>query len=375
MGTDPSTSTGGEMATSSTPTAGDRPAAPSPVSDRLRRLPLHQRLLARPATGAALIAVFVWIVFAVIDLANGGTSPFLQPDGTLNYLDVAAQVGIIGTSVALLMIGGEFDLSIGALVGFAGIAIGILSTEAGLPLWLSILLAIALTTLLGAVNGWLVVRTNLPSFIVTLATLFIIRGATQALTAQITNITFIPIDRAVVAADPIAWLFNWSVPIVERAEIKASMFWWILLTAAGAYLFARTRFGNWIAGVGGSNAAARNLGVPVARVKIALFAMTGFSAAILGTVQSMTFFSADVLRGRGMELDAIATSVIGGTLLTGGYGSVVGAAIGALALGMARIGIVFASINADWYFVAIGTLLLVAVVLNKWIRRRFAGLA
>jgi simple sugar transport system permease protein len=112
----------------------------------------------------------------------------------------------------------------------------------------------------------------------------------------------------------------------------------------------------------------------VARVKISLFALTAFSAAILATVQSMTFFSSDVLRGRGLELDAITTAVIGGSLLTGGYGSVIGAAIGALALGMARIGIVFANINSDWYFIAIGTLLLVAVVLNNWIRRRFAGL-
>jgi simple sugar transport system permease protein len=139
-------------------------------------------------------------------------------------------------------------------------------------------------------------------------------------------------------------------------------------------VLARTRFGNWITGVGGSATAARNLGVPVARVKIILFATTAFSAAILAAVQSMTFFSADVLRGRGLELTAITTAVIGGTLLTGGYGSVVGTAIGALALGMASIGIVFASINADWYFVAIGTLLLVSVVLNNWIRRRFAGL-
>ncbi|MBA2276103.1 MAG: ABC transporter permease, partial [Chloroflexi bacterium] len=121
-------------------------------------------------------------------------------------------------------------------------------------------------------------------------------------------------------------------------------------------------------------AAARTLGVPVARVKVALFALTAFSAGILATIQSMTFFSADVLRGRGIELDAITTAVIGGSLLTGGYGSVIGAAIGALSLGMARIGIVFSNINADWYTIAIGTLLLVAVVLNNWIRRRFAGI-
>ncbi len=184
-----------------------------------------------------------------------------------------------------------------------------------------------------------------------------------------TNITFISIDRTAVASDPIAWLFNWS-----SGNLKVSIFWWLLIASMGAYLLAKTRFGNWVTGVGGSPAAARNLGVPVARVKIALFALTAFSAGILATIQSMTFFSADVLRGRGIELDAITTAVIGGSLLTGGYGSVIGAAIGALSLGMARIGIVFANINADWYTIAIGTLLLVAVVLNNGIRRRFAGI-
>lgn len=354
------------------PSSGPAESAPA----RLRRVPLIQRLLARPAAGAAIIVIFVWLVFAGISIASD-SFVFLGLKGTLSYLDVAAQVGIVGTSVALLMIAGEFDLSIGSLVGFAGIVIGILVVEFGLPIWLSIVIAMVATTGLGVINGIIVVRTGLPSFIVTLATLFIIRGMTQAITAEITNITYIPIGEARVAADPIAWIFNWSgiVHVAgQSGELKVSIFWWILVAAIGAYVLGRTRFGNWIAGVGGSASAARNLGVPVARVKITLFALTAFSASILATIQSMTFFSADVLRGRGIELDAITTAVIGGTILAGGYGSVVGAAIGALALGMARIGIVFASINADWYFASIGTLLLVSVVLNNWIRRRFAGI-
>jgi simple sugar transport system permease protein len=337
-------------------------------SGRLRRIPLGQRLLGRPAAGAAIIALFLWVVFAVLG-AKGG---FLGLAGTLSYLDVAAQVGILGTSVALLMIGGEYDLSIGSLVGFAGIIIGIGVTTYGIPVWLAILIAIAATTGLGAVNGIIVVRTGLPSFIVTLATLFIIRGVTVAVTALITNITYIPIDHTLVAADPIAWLFNWSGG--ERGAFKVSILWWLVIAGFGAYVLGKTRFGNWIAGVGGSASAARNLGVPVARVKIILFASTGFSAAILATITSMTYFSADVLRGRGQELNAITTAVIGGTLLSGGYGSVVGTAIGSLALGMAQIGIFFANINADWYFAAIGSLLLISVVLNNWIRRRFAGI-
>jgi simple sugar transport system permease protein len=356
------------MATSGPAVTEGADAAKPDVSDRIRQVSLAQRFLGRPAAGAAIIAIFLWVVFAIL----GGAGGFLSLNGTLNYLDVAAQVGIVATSVALLMIGGEYDLSIGSLVGFAGIVIGIGVTTWGLPVWLMIIIAIVATTGLGALNGIIVVRTGLPSFIVTLATLFIIRGLTQAVTALITNITYIPIDHGVVANDPIAWLFNWQGG--ERGIFKVSIIWWIVIAAFGAYVLGKTRFGNWIAGAGGSPVAARNLGVPVARVKIILFASTGFSAAILATIVSMTYFSADVLRGRGLELSAITTAVIGGTLLSGGYGSVVGTAIGALALGMASIGIVFANINADWYFAAIGTLLLVSVVLNNWIRRRFAGI-
>ena len=349
----------------------------APRSDRLRQLSLTQRVLARPATGALIIVVFVWIVFAGITLARGSTA-FIGLAGTLNYLDVAAQVGIIATAVALLMIAGEFDLSIGSMVGFAGIIMGIGATIWNLPVWLSILLAMALATALGAVNGFIVVRTGLPSFIVTLATLFIIRGASSVLTSIVSPITYIPIEPAKIASDPLASIFAWTLPFQlgggATTSFQVSIVFWIVIAIVGIYILGRTRFGNWIAGVGGSGAAARNLGVPVARVKIALFALTAFSAAILAAIQTTRFTSADILRGTGYELDAITTAVIGGSLLTGGYGSVAGTLLGALALGMARQGIVFADINADWYKIAIGTLLLVAVVLNNWIRRRFAGL-
>jgi simple sugar transport system permease protein len=360
------------MATTTTAT----PAAPG--SDRLRQLSLAQRFLARPAAGALIIVIFVWLVFAAISLARGNAA-FLGLAGTLNYLDVASQVGILATAVALLMIAGEFDLSIGSMVGFAGIVIGICVTIWGLPVWLSIIVALVVTTFLGVLNGLIVVRTGLPSFIVTLATLFIIRGASAVLTSSVTNITYIPISPDVMAGDPLAAIFGWDLPIDmgggATSSIQVSIVFWILIALAGIYVLGRTRFGNWIAGAGGSASAARNLGVPVARVKITLFAMTALSAAVLAAIQSVRFNSADVLRGTGFELDAITTAVIGGCLLTGGYGSVAGALLGALALGMARQGIVFASINADWYLISIGTLLLVAVVLNNWIRRRFAGLS
>ena len=362
------------MATS---TAG---AGPAPGTERLRQVSLTQRLLAKPAAGALVIVVFVFLVFLTLSAltnSSGGLPTFITGPGILNWVGQASQIGIIATSVALLMIAGEFDLSVGSLVAFSGIIIGIGSTVWGWPIWLAIVVSMILTTGLGVLNGLIVVRTGLPSFIVTLATLFIIAGLSSVLVLSATNITFISIDKAAIAADPLAQLFDWKLSFkfdLITADLPATVVWWILIALVGAYVLGRRKFGNWIAGVGGSPTAARNLGVPVARVKILLFASTAFSAAILSACQSMQFASADIQRGRGYELTAITTAVIGGCLLTGGYGSVAGTALGALALGMANIGIVYASINADWYNIALGVLLLSAVVLNNWIRRRFAGL-
>jgi simple sugar transport system permease protein len=360
-------------------TGGADPAAapsPAPAVERMRQTSLVQRLLARPAAGALVIVVFVFIVFAALSLLRGSTA-FVSIPGILNYVGVASQVGIIATAVALLMIAGEFDLSVGSLVGFAGIVIGIASTIWGLPIWLAIIISMVVTTGLGVLNGLIVVRTGLPSFIVTLATMFIIAGMSSVLVLTVTNITFISIDKAAIAADPLAQFFNWKLSLKfdgATSDLYVSVVWWILIAIVGAYVLGRRKFGNWITGVGGSPTAARNLGVPVARVKITLFATTAFTASILAATQSMQFASADIQRGGGYELTAITMAVIGGCLLTGGYGSVAGTALGALALGMANIGIVYASINADWYKIAIGALLLAAVVLNNWIRRRFAGL-
>jgi simple sugar transport system permease protein len=349
---------------------------PAPGSQRLREVSLLQRLLAKPAAGALVIVVFVYLVFAFLSIVRGNLA-FLTIPGALNFVGVASQVGIIATSVALLMIAGEFDLSVGSMVGFAGIVIGICVTIWGLPVWLAIIIAMILSIVLGAINGIIVVRTGLPSFIVTLATLNLIAGLSSVLTSSVTNITFIAIDRTKISADPLGSIFSWKLSFVfdgATSDLFVSVVFWLIIAAIGAYILGRTKWGNWITGVGGSPGAARNLGVPVARVKIGLFMATAFSASILAALQSMQFASADIKRGGGYELTAITMAVIGGCLLTGGYGSVVGTALGALALGMAAQGIVFASINADWYFIALGALLLTAVILNNWIRRRFAGL-
>jgi simple sugar transport system permease protein len=333
------------------------------ADERVRSVGLVSVLLARPEIGAIIGAVLVFLVFAVW----AGGSGFLSLNGTATYLEVAAQVGIVASAVALLMIAGEFDLSVGSVIGAAGMVVAIGIGVIGLPVWLSILLAFAFALLVGFVNGYLVVQTRLPSFIVTLGTLFILRGLTIGITRAVTGRTQVGGLAPAVADDPIAGIFT-----AELGPFSVAILWWIGLALLATFILLRTSFGNWIFGAGGSAIAARNVGVPVNRVKIILFMATAASAALLAVIQVLVSGSGDVLRGNDKEFEAIITAVIGGTLLTGGYGSAIGAVFGALTLGMTRQGIVFAGIPGDWYLAFLGVLLLAAVIVNNYIRQRAA---
>ena len=331
------------------------------ADDRVRKVGLASILLQRPEIGAVVGAVLVFVVFAVWAGGNG----FLSPAGTASYLEVAAQVGIVASAVALLMIAGEFDLSVGSVVGAAGMVVAICIGIIGLPVWLSVILAFAFALVIGFVNGYLVVKTRLPSFIVTLGMLFILRGLTIGITRAVTGRTQVGGLAATTDGDPIATIFTANI-----GPFSISILWWIGLALLATFVLLRTSFGNWIFGVGGSAIAARNVGVPVNRVKIILFMATAASAALLAVIQVLDVGSGDVLRGSDKEFEAIITAVIGGTLLTGGYGSAIGAVFGALTLGMTKQGIVFAGIPGDWYQAFLGVLLLAAVIVNNYIRQR-----
>ena len=134
-------------------------------------------------------------------------------------------------------------------------------------------------------------------------------------------------------------------------------------------MLLRTTFGNWIFGVGGDVNAARNIGVPVSRVKILLFMTTALAACLVAIIQSLTLASTDALRGVNNEFITIIAVVVGGTLMTGGYGSVIGSLFGALIYGMVRQGVIFAGVSADWYQVFLGVMLLSAVFLNGYVRK------
>ena len=327
----------------------------------------------RPELGAVSGTILVWLLFAFF----AGDRGFLSLRGTANYLEVASELGILAVAVALLMIGGEFDLSIGSIIGGAGMTIVILSVEYGWNVWAAIGMSLLLTLVVGAINGILVIRTRLPSFIITLGSLFIIRGATIGLTRLITGRTQIGGIKNATGYDSAASVFASAMKIVDpaskrglSAEFSISIFWWLLIAALATYILLRTRPGNWIFGIGGDANAARNVGVPVDRIKILLFMGTAASAWMVATIQVLSAGGADTLRGEQREFYAIIAVVIGGTLLTGGYGSAIGAVFGALTVGMVQQGIVFTGIDSDWFMVFLGAMLIVAVLVNNFIRRR-----
>jgi simple sugar transport system permease protein len=343
------------------------------------------RLLRRPELGALGATVFVFLFFAV----TAGDSGLFSVLGVANFLQVSAQLGILAAAVSLLMIGGEFDLSLGSMIGFAGIVIGICVVQFGLPISVSVAIAFAVAVLIGAANGLLVTRTGLPSFIVTLASYFVLRGASLVVTRLLTGRTQIPYitkgtsEETFVSlfagkfAQPLfTWLGEMGL-IAMRADgqpvvrgLPMSIAWWIALTALATWILMRTRFGNWIFAVGGDEAASRNVGVPVERVKILLFIGTACAATLFATVQVLEAGSADVLRGTQKEFEAVIAAVIGGNLLTGGYGSAIGAAFGSLIFGTVQMGIFYTGVDNDLFMVFLGLMVLVAVLFNNYVRRR-----
>lgn len=335
------------------------------TDERVSKTNPLRRLLVRPEMGAVAGSIAVWLFFAGV----AGNRGFLSLAGAATYLELAAELGILAVAVALLMIGGEFDLSIGSIIGASGLMITILATKYGINIWLAMLITLVFALTIGFINGYLVLTTGLPSFIVTLATLYIVRGATIGTTRAITGRTQVGgLDKAA-GFESARGVFASDLTI-GGAGFPISILWWLVIAALATWVLLRTSFGNWIFGVGGDVHAARNVGVPVKRVKIALFMLTALAACMVAIIQVITFSGADVLRGEGREFFAIIAVVIGGTLLTGGYGSAIGAVFGALIFGMVRQGIVFAGVNADWFQVFLGVMLLIAVLVNRFVRSR-----
>ena len=337
--------------------------APSVVDERLAAPRLLDRMVVRPEIGALLGAVAVFVFFSVV------TSKFLSVAGVSTWLDDASTLGIMAVVVALLMIGGEFDLSAGVMTASTALVTALLATRSGWNVWLALLVSLAFALAVGALNGWLVMRTGLPSFIVTLGTFLALQGLNLGVTRQVTGSVQVTGMRSTDGYESAGGVFASTFDISGQA-FPVSIVWWIAVTAVAAWVLVRTKFGNWIFAVGGSALSSRAVGVPLARTKILLFMGTAAGAWLVGSMNILRFASVQANQGIGLEFQFIIAAVIGGCLLTGGFGSAVGAAIGALIFGMARQGIVFANWNSDWFMLFLGIMLLGAVLVNNTFRRR-----
>ena len=323
--------------------------APSPPN-RFRRL------LYRPEAGALFAAIAVYVVFAI---ATRETN-FVSFDGTAAWLDSAAELGIIAVAVGLLLIAGEFDLSIGATLGASSIALAIGTRLYHIDIWIMIACVLAGSALIGFLNGLMVERTGLPSFIVTLATLLGVSGASLGLSRMLTNTTTVSMT-----ASPLAT----SLFAGRLGQANISILWWLVITVLASWVLGKTAFGNWIYATGGNLNAARSSGVPTSRVKITLFVTTALAASLVGVIQAIEFHSGNAANGQGYVFQAPIVAVIGGVLLGGGYGSAIGIFLGAVIYGVISVGIFYTGWNTDWIQLFLGALLLGAVMANSYFRR------
>jgi simple sugar transport system permease protein len=363
----------------------DRKAAAGIGDERLAHQSPIRRMMARPALGAFAGVVLVFAFFG----ATAGNTGMFAADGVMSWMTVSAQLMIVAIGAALLMVGGEFDLSVGSMIGFAGMMMALPTVYFGWPVELSVLFAFAGALGIGFLNGLITVRTGLPSFIVTLASLYILRGLTIALSILFSNRTIVAGVKEAAGDSFVTWLFAGTIgnsffvwlaenDLIDRLPngdptvkgIPMVIVWALVLAIVAHIVLTKTKVGNWIFGAGGDANAARNVGVPVNRVKIALFMFTAFCATVYAACQVFEFGSAASDRGLLKEFEAIIAAVIGGCLLTGGYGSIVGAVFGALIFGVVQQGILYTGVPNDWFRVFLGTMLLVAVLFNNMIRRR-----
>jgi simple sugar transport system permease protein len=325
------------------------------VEERSGR-PTWQRIARRPEFGAFVATALVYAFFAFSAYDAG----FVTLDGTAGWMNVAAELGIIAIPVGLLMVAGEFDLSVGAVVGAASITVAIGTTIFGLPIWPMIAAALLLGLAVGLLNGVLVVRTGLPSFIVTLAGSFSVGGLSLGLARLLSDTTTVSVK---------------GTPLVEAVfgsswgEANVAILWWLAVTLLGGWVLARTAFGNWIFATGGNAVAARGAGVPTHFVKIMLFMATGLGAALVGVIQAVEYHSGNATAGLGYVFQAPIVAVIGGVLLGGGYGSALGVFLGTMIFGIINVGIFYTGWSTDWVQLFLGVLLMLAVLANHYFRR------
>jgi simple sugar transport system permease protein len=324
-------------------------------------LGLSNRLLARPEVGALVAAVVIFIFFiSVAPAFRSGASFF-------TVLYQSSTIGIVAVGVGMLMIGGEFDLSAGVIVTTAGLVNSMFCWWFGINLWVGALLSLVFCLGIGFLNGYLVMRTGIPSFLITLGTFFVLQGANLGVTKLVTGSVSTPDISQMDGYKSLGKVFSSSFD-VGGVTVWGTVLWWIGFIALSAWILQRTKIGNWIFAVGGNAASARAVGVPVIRTKIGLFMTVSFLGWFIGMHTLFRFNTLQSGNGVGNEFLYIIAAVVGGTLLTGGYGNAIGVAIGAFIFGMTSLCIVYAGWDPNWFKAFLGVMLLLAVMVNLWVK-------
>ena len=313
------------------------------------------RLMRRPETGTVAGCIVVYIFFAAL-----GGAVFLGAPGWSSFLNMAAEVGIIALPVGLLMIAGELDISVGAVLPAASLAVAVTSGYYDLPTVFGVIAGLSVGIIVGFVNGYLVTRTTIPSLIITIGTMFGTMGLTLGFTVMIVGSTGV-----FLTPDPLAkTLFGEMINYMFRVTI----FWWIGFAIVSYYFLHISPWGNWVFAIGGDKESARNAGIPTRKVTVSLYVMSGFAAAFVGVSQVLTFHSAQVAAGQSFIFNSIMCVVIGGVLLTGGAGSIIGIFVGTLTFAIVNQGIFFSGLDPNIGSIIIGALLLSAVLSNDAFR-------
>ncbi|MBY5455705.1 MULTISPECIES: ABC transporter permease [Rhizobium] len=310
----------------------------------------------RPEFGAVLSFVAV-IAFYV---AFGGVS-LGTLFGAASWINFAANLGIVALPVGLLMIAGELDISIGAMIPAGSMSIAILSGYYELPIVIGMLGALTIGVLVGLVNGFLAVRTSVPSLIITLGTLVAVQGLVLAGSVILTGAASVPLNAP-----------TWAKTVfgdLIQGKFQVIILWWLALTAVFGFVLHATRYGNWIFAMGGDEVSARNAGIPTDRLRIALFVLSSTAASFVGMCGAILFNSAQVSGGMNYIFNTVVSIVVGGVLLTGGFGSVAGIFLGALTFAVVNQGIYFTDIDRNWSNLIIGVMLMAAVLMNDTFRQ------
>jgi simple sugar transport system permease protein len=319
---------------------------------------LRGLLIGRPETGALFGAVVMFVIFAFIAPSS---DTFTSRTSLAGMASITAELGIVAMGVTLLMIAGHFDLSVGSVLGFSSVIAPYLMLNYGTNPLLAVLVSIGAAVSIGLINGLLVVGTRIPSFIVTLGTLLIWRSVLLRITQGF------PVE-----VDKDEWIFKIFAYRIEEGFFRGyqvSVLWFVGVVLLLSFVLLRTRFGNWTFAAGGNERAARSMGVPVDRVWIVLFVVTALCGCLMGLIQVGRFNTVEATRGQLLELQAIAAAVIGGARLNGGYGSVLGAALGAAMIAMIQQGLVLSGIASYWLQFAVGSLIIGAVIVNQLLGR------